>query len=341
MKVLIVKTSSLGDLIHTLPALSDAKHAYPDIEFHWLCEEAYEVLPYWHPAVKRVITLPWRRVRKQGFRQADRQLLWESVRQLRKEAYDYIIDAQGLIKSAVMTRLARGKRCGLDAKSARESLASWFYQKKVTVDFQQHAVWRNKQLFSKVLNYEMPQTIDWGIASFFREKHAIMTEQSFLFLHGTVWETKQWPIHHWKALAKLVVSQGYEVKLLWGNEEEKKRAQEIASVDPEKIRVMPRLELNEIAELMLKQLGVVSVDTGLSHLAAALEQPNVSLYGPTDPRLTAAIGKNQLHLQSHFHCSPCFRRHCLYSKTSPPCFDEITVEKVWGAMLQLLKKDSA
>ena len=157
-KILIVKMSSMGDVIHTLPAVTDACAIYPDIEFDWVVEPGFEQIPSWHPAVKQVIPAPLRRFRKtpwQSFKQGE----WSSfVKQLRKNRYDLVIDAQGLLKSAIVSLIAKGKRVGLSYESAREKGASFFYQQKVTVPWQQHAVERVRQLFAGALGYPVPKT---------------------------------------------------------------------------------------------------------------------------------------------------------------------------------------
>ena len=158
MRVLLIKTSSLGDILHVLPALSDAAAAIPGIRFDWVVEEAFAEVPSWHPAVDRVIPVAIRRWRKNGLR----ALLsgeWGGFRkQLRMEEYDQVLDAQGLIKSALVSWMARGERVGLDADSAREPLASRFYDRSIAVAKGEHAVIRLRRLFAEALGYPMPKS---------------------------------------------------------------------------------------------------------------------------------------------------------------------------------------
>ena len=169
-RVLIIKTSSLGDVIHTLPALTDAVHALGEIQFDWVVEENFSAIPAWHPAVRKVIPVAIRRWRKNIFRRLF-SAEWKKFRQqLKQEHYDYVIDAQGLLKSAWITLLAHGDSYGLDKHSAREGMASRFYQYPQTVARQQHAVERVRQLMSHSLDYQLDKLpLDYGIAEHIRK----------------------------------------------------------------------------------------------------------------------------------------------------------------------------
>lgn len=296
MKILIVKTSSLGDVIHLLPALTDAAAVYPDIKFDWVVEEGFQEIPRWHSHVNRVIPIAWRRWRKnlgQAWRQKQLQ---EFSKSLRSEHYDKIIDAQGLMKSAVVACLAKGLRCGLDFTSARENFASLLYQRRYSVVFEQHAVIRMRQLLAKVLDYPVSHTqANYGIHQHFIA-NGEANPQRLIFFHGTTWETKKWPEAYWQSLAKYCVDAGFSIALPWGNEEERQRAENIATVSPQ-IEVLPKLPLKDLALLLTNSAAAVAVDTGLGHLAAALNVPTLSLYGPTDPEQIGTCGDNQYHLR--------------------------------------------
>ncbi len=336
MHVLVVKTSSLGDIIHTLPALSDAACAYPDITFDWIVEEHFKEVPAWHPKVNRVIPVALRRWRKAGFSAFCDGEIQHFLKELRKSHYDYIIDAQGLLKSALLAMVARGtKRAGLSWTSAREALASIFYQKRVLVPWGPHAVSRARSLFAKVLNYPLPDTlanygIDCGKLSF-----PVLANPYYVFLHGTTWDTKHWPEIYWIELAELVTKAGFAVQLLWGNAVELERAKRIAHRLP-MVQVIPnKLRLSEVAGILAGAKGIVSVDTGLGHLAAALGVPTVSVYGPTDPKQSGTWGENQTHLAALFPCSPCFGRICQIvgnQKIDPPCFASVSPMRVWESL---------
>ena len=298
MNILIVKTSSLGDIIHTLPALTDARKYHPNIQFDWVVEENFSEIPKWHPQVRQVIPLAWRKWRKNMWSAWQDQALQDFYHRLRSQSYDLIIDAQGLVKSSLVTFLAKGVRCGLDYTSARESWASWLYQKKVKVLFEQHAITRARQLFALALDYDCPQDFpDYAIRSHFLP--TVGPEQNepyILFIHGTTWKTKEWAETYWIALAHRCVAQGWWVKIPWGNNIERERAERIAATH-DHIQVLPKASLSMLAQWLLQAKAAVAVDTGIGHLAAALSVPTLSLYGPTDPDRTGALGEHQIQIR--------------------------------------------
>lgn len=301
MHVLIVKTSSMGDVLHTLPALTDAMGVIPGIRFDWVVEEGFAQIPSWHPAVDRVLPIALRRWRKNWLGVAARQERCDFKRQLRLKRYDAVIDAQGLIKSAALvTRVARGEKHGLDAKSAREPFASWFYNHRHTIAVKQHAVERIRQLFGASLGYDVPKGRgDYAIAGHFIRpgQHRLNDAPYLVFLHSTTRKEKHWPEGHWRQLIELVSSSSYKIKLPWGTEFEYLRAMRLSDNYP-LVEVLPKLNLEEVANILAGAAAVVSVDTGLSHLAAALDRPNITLYGPTDPGLIGGYGNNQHALLS-------------------------------------------
>lgn len=290
MRALIVKLSSMGDIIHTLPAITDISRARPDIQFDWVIEESFKAIPSWHPSVKTIIPIKLRQWRKTPIN-AWQQGAWQTFyKQLRSQHYDYIIDAQGLIKSAVIASLARGnKRLGLDRHSAREPLASVAYTQCFSVSKDQHAIRRTQQLFYAALldrpSQPLPNNADlhYGISSsqFQTEKTSCPTN-TIIFIHGSSRSNKCWPEENWVALAKRANNAGFTVQLLWGNAEEKARAKRIAE-QCTSAHLLDTPTLDALAEALSQAKAVVTVDTGPGHLAAALNIPTVGLYGPTNP----------------------------------------------------------
>lgn len=337
MRVLIIKTSSMGDIIHTLPALTDAGNIYPNIEFDWIVEESFAEIPTWHPLVKKVIPVALRRWRKNIW-QAIRSGEWRHFyQQLRAKKYDYVIDAQGLIKSGFLTFFTRGLKCGYDRHSAWEPLACLSYQRTASVNPDQHAVNRVRQLFAAILNYSLPQEIPHYGIDLNRLPSPTLTNNYVVFLHGTTWPTKHWPENYWAELLKHVNNAGYQVLLLWGNTIEQERAHRLAN--NANAQVMPKLKLAEIATLIAHAKAVVAVDTGLGHLAAALHIPTLSLYGPTNAALTGTMGPNQIHLSAQFSCAPCLQKNCSYTKSAavfPACFSTVSPDQAWTKLASIL-----
>ena len=299
MRVLIVKTSSMGDVLHTLPALIDAQHAIPGIRFDWVVEEGFAQIPSWHAAVDRVIPVAIRRWRKAWFSvgvKAERKAFREAVQ---AEKYDAVIDAQGLVKSAALvTRLAHGTKHGMDWHSAREPLASLFYNQRHCVPKQQHAVERTRELFALSLGYTKPQSQgNYAIAQHFLNHLNADAGQYAVFLHATTRDDKHWPEANWRELIGLLVGSGIVIKLPWGAPHEEARAKRLAE-GFDNVEVLPRMSLEDVARVLAGAKFVVSVDTGLSHLTAALDRPNITLYGPTDPGLIGGYGQNQVECRS-------------------------------------------
>ncbi|MFZ7156502.1 lipopolysaccharide heptosyltransferase RfaC [Avibacterium avium] len=297
MRICLVKTSSMGDVIHALPALTDAQKAFPDLQVDWVVEENFAEIPTWHSAVKQVIPVAIRRWRKQLLQRKTWQE-WQSYRQLlQQNQYDAVIDAQGLVKSALFAvRLAQGAKHGYDRYSAREPLAALFYDERYAIDYQQHAVERIRQLFAQALGYALPnQQGDYGIAQHFPVQQSL--PPYVLLIHATTRADKHWRNQEWKKLAQNLTALGLAVHLPWGNEKEKQAAEWIAQ-GIENAVVLPKMDLTALAQHIANAQAVVSVDTGLAHLTAALDKPNITLYGATNPDLIGTYGKNQYHLQA-------------------------------------------
>ncbi|MGE6660548.1 lipopolysaccharide heptosyltransferase I [Stutzerimonas zhaodongensis] len=328
MRVLLVKTSSLGDVIHTLPALTDAQRAIPGIQFDWVVEEGFAEIPAWHPAVAQVIPVAIRRWRKHPL-QTLRSGEWRRFKaRLRETRYDLVIDAQGLLKSAWLTRYVKAPVAGFDRDSIREPLASRFYDRCYAVPRDQHALERVRQLFAQALGYSIPDLIaDYGLD---RSQLATPGEQPYLlFLHGTTWPSKHWPEAYWRQLAERMSEFGWAIRLPWGNAEEKARAERIAQGLPS-ASVLPRLNLGGVAKVVAGARACVAVDTGLGHLAAALDVPSISLYGPTLPGRVGAYGRSQVHL-----CAP--GPNAGKGDRHKPCFDGLSAEHVASELKALLR----
>lgn len=346
MRVLLIKTSSLGDVIHALPALTDAARAIPGIRFDWVVEEGFAEIPSWHPAVDKVIPVAIRRWRKnlwQTFKSGE----WRQFKQrLRESKYDLVIDAQGLVKSAWLTRYVKAPVAGMDRYSAREGLSSRFYDRRLSVERGQHAVERVRQLFALALGYNLPAGLgDYGLD--LNRLQLPPAAPFVVFLHGTTWATKHWPEAYWRQLAERLGQQGLQVRLPWGNPAEQARAERIAK-GLGNCQVLPKLNLVGVARVLAAAKACIAVDTGLGHLAAALDVPTLSLFGPTNPGLTGAYGKSQVHIASDFACAPCLQKKCTYKPSAddqrrfdlkrewPLCFTRLNPERVASQLRALL-----
>lgn len=339
MDVLLVKTSSMGDVVHTLPALTDAARALPDIRFHWVVEEAFTDLAARHPACVEVIPCALRRWRKSLWRSRGE---WRAFKQrLRQGDYDLVIDAQGLLKTALVTRLPKAPKYGLDKHSAREPLSACVLDHPQPVARDQHAIWRVRQLFAQSLGYQLPAEAaaslpDYGLRQ--RDDNKPITAGSqLIFFHGTTWASKHYPEELWRRLLELALEKGCSVKLPWGNEAEKARAERLAT-GLDGVEVLPSLSLSQLLDLLLTLDGFVAVDTGLAHLAAAAGLAGVALYGPTDPSLTGVVGAHAKSLSASFSCAPCVRPECGYRGDEgkgvfPACFSRLPPEEVWRQLL--------
>ncbi len=289
-KLLIVKISSLGDVVHMLPAVTDIYRMCPEIHIDWVVEEGFVQLPALHPAVNRVIPVALRRWRRDPGR-ALRTEFRRFAQALRARAYDRVLDSQGLLKSAVITRLARGVRCGQDFRCARESLAARFYDRTFFVPLGRHAVVRNRELAALALGLPLPEgEADYGIEAPAAPTDLDLPARYMVCLHGASRESKLWPHEHWLALIRVLTQQGMGVVLPWGSAEEHMRAEAIAEATAGG-RVLPWLDLKSLAGVLGGARAVVGLDSGLSHLAVALNRPTVALYTDTNPALTGVVGQ--------------------------------------------------
>lgn len=306
---LLVKTSSLGDVVHNLPVVSDLRAAFPDARIDWVVERSFAAIPALHPGVNRVIPCRlrhWRRhpLARQTWREvaALRQALGEQV-------YDAVIDTQGLLKSALVARLATGRRHGLDWRSSREPLAP-FYDVTHQVPWGRHAVVRNRELAALAAGISVPASLDYGIAPppfppgeteddsprdddrpwlDAGSRYGWVPEGPFaLLLHATSADSKLWPDHQWKKLIAHLSGEGVSAVLPWGTGAERARAVAIAEGMRDAV-VAPPLGLRTLAGVMGRAAMCIGVDTGLTHFAAALGRPTVGLYVATDPEATGVL----------------------------------------------------
>ncbi|HEY1545758.1 MAG TPA: lipopolysaccharide heptosyltransferase I [Xanthobacteraceae bacterium] len=289
--ILFIKTSSLGDVIHHMPAIAEARRHLPAAHLAWVVEEAYAPLVRLHPAVDMTLPVASRRWRGALLRGATWRECRAFVRAARARTYDEVIDTQGLLRSAVISRLARGRRHGYDAASIREPLAARFYDVRHQVSRDLHAIERNRMLTGRALGYAPGGDVDFGLN---RAKIAGAADAPYaIMLHATARVTKQWSEAGWISLGRALAARGLGLVVPWGTEAERERSARIAASVPG-ARVPDRRPLDEVARLVAGARFVVGVDTGLLHLAAALRVPLVGIFVGSEPGLTGPMGSGPI-----------------------------------------------
>jgi heptosyltransferase-1 len=286
--ILLVKTSSLGDVVHNLPVASDIRRAFPDAAIDWVVEEAFAAIPRSHPAVREVLPVAVRRWRSALWRRETCAEIGAFVKRLRERRYDAVIDTQGLLKSALITRIARGVRYGLDRESSREPLGL-FYDMTFNVPRSRHAVERNRALAAHALRYTAEQRVDYGIRSPAADFAWLPRQRYVVLLHATSAERKLWPEARWHELGQYFSRRAVCCVVPWGNAAERARSERLAEHMPAAV-VPPSLRVDEVMGLLAGAQAVIGVDTGLTHLAAALGGATIGLYCATDPARTGIYG---------------------------------------------------
>ena len=286
-RILLIKTSSLGDVIHNLPVVNDIHTHFPNAEIDWVVEESFADIPRLHPQVNQVFTVAMRRWKKYIFSQKTWHEITKFKKLIQQNQYNAIIDTQGLLKSALITRCANGVKHGYDKSSIRESLASYFYDKTYNISYQQHAVTRNRALVALSLGFAAPTNApDYGISA--PKCELTLPEKYIVALHSTSRNSKLWPTQYWADLGKQLAQQNLSLVLPWASDKEHLRAQAIAKEVQGSI-VLPQLNIRELSGVIANATAAIGVDTGLSHLATALNRPVVAIYTDTMPVLTGVM----------------------------------------------------
>ncbi len=289
MRVLIVKTSSMGDVIHALPAISDMARAIPGIQIDWLVENSFSAIAARHRDVARVIPIQWRKWRKS----LGDPKTCAAVRAWRKDMgqtrYDLVLDLQGLLKSALFASFAKGARAGYDWRSIREPLASMLYQRRASVPKTLHAIDRCRRLCAQSLGYALPSTPpDFGLQAAPQGWTPSSGAPFAALIPCASRPEKLWPQSDWIAVGQSLKARGWQVAVMWGNAEERRLAESIAEAVGGS--VPPFLTVTEIADTLAKADIVVGLDTGMSHIAAAHGRPTVGIYCDHEPGLAGLVG---------------------------------------------------
>ena len=289
----------MGDLMHALPAITEAKHQINNITFDWVVDKSFSSVPKWHPSVENTIETNHREWKLNLFSSQSRNEMKKVLNKIDESEYDLIVDMQNNLKSAFLSFMCNSSVTGLDAKSAREYPAHLAYEKKIMVPKAMHAIQRQKQLLASALGYKTDtENTDYGISKANFKKPLDMPSNNYaICVQNASWITKQWPIESWKELLRILEKRDINLLFPSGNQEELDRANEICSVS-EKALALEVLPLNEIAFLIDNSEFTLCSDTGLAHLSAVVGTPSLTLYGPTDTRLIGTYGENQNHFVS-------------------------------------------
>jgi len=290
-RILIIKTSSLGDVIHNFPMVSDIGAQFPDCKIDWLVEEAYVPLVKLHIGVNRIIPIAFRRWRKSIFSSSTWSELKNCIRNVRRYRYDLVIDSQGLIKSAIFARLAKGPSYGFGPRYSKEKLAGMSYNMRFSVNREQHMLDRCRQLSSLALNYQVAKKPHYGLI---KKERSATNKKNVVIFCSSAQSTKQWPTTDWIKISQYLSSKGFNCQFTWGNPGEQAICEKIISLSAGEL--LPKMPIDGVATLISQSYLVIGLDTGLLHLAAALEVPSIAIFGASDPLKTGPQGNGPIKI---------------------------------------------
>lgn len=301
-RILLIKMSSLGDVVHNMPVATDIRRQLPDATIDWVVEEQYVPLVRMHSAVDHILPIALRRWRRSLFSGASWREFGDFRRQLRSARYDAIIETQGLLKSALVAKLAHGRIYGFGPATAREPLASRFYDETCEFPPAAHKILRYRSVAAHALGYQVTASIDYGIKPA-APQPGLVSGRYCLAFHSTARSAKLWPESNWNELVRRVASAGCACVLPWGSKEERQRSERIASAGPRSV-VPPKLSIDEMAALIAGAEFVVGVDTGFMHLAAALTRPVVGIFCDSNPIDACPVGPGPTAYRGHIGKPP-------------------------------------
>jgi heptosyltransferase-1 len=293
-RILLVKTSSLGDVVHNLPVASDLRRHFPNAQIDWLVEEGFAAIPRLHPAVRQVLPLALRRWKKHLLKRNTWQQVGALKKALAAAEYDIVLDTQGLLKSAICARWAQGARHGYAADSIREPLAARAYEYTHQVSKKLHAVERNRRLAAAAFGYTLDSPCDYGIQASPLNAPWLPNDRAYVvLLTATSRDDKLWVEDNWIELGRALAARSMRAILPGGSPIERERAARIAAaIDG---IAAPALDIPALAQLIAGASGVIGVDTGLTHLGAALGRPTLAIFCATDPGLTGVYAAQAVH----------------------------------------------
>lgn len=341
MRILIVKLSAIGDVVHSLPVLSELRRMYPDSEIHWLVEEGAAGLLENHPLLDRVILCrrkSWLKRLKKGEPGVLREVA-AFIREFRSGEYDLVIDLQNLAKSSFWVLLARSER-KLGFWGTAEYAYAPLTEKIGPEDFNLHAVDRYLTFISYLGgSVDNPEFVVPIAAKHMARADELLAESGLAgkqvaAVHTfALWPTKLWTVEGFRGLVKRLQEELDIGVIFTGSESDRRYVDEVSlGLNPEPANLCGRSNLLELAALFKRCAAAVTTDTGPMHLAAAVGTPVVGLFGPTDPARTGPYGKQHTALRAGLDCSPCFRKSCPDIR----CMKHITVDRVFDAVKEKL-----
>ncbi|WP_157278275.1 lipopolysaccharide heptosyltransferase I [Aliarcobacter butzleri] len=280
-RIAIIKLSAMGDIIHAMVALQYIKKQYPNLQIDWFVESAFTGVLENNPDINEIIKLDLKSIKKDK-KEIINQI--KLIKKYEKNSYDLVIDAQGLIKSAIVSFFLGKSRVGFSKNSTREKLASFFYTKKVDIAYDKNAIERNVKVLSQALNFEITKDdiLNKKAFLFYKNENEVIYEylskdkKNVLFVIGASWPSK---MYSKEKFAKIINNLDENCLITWGNEAEKDVADFIVNIS--KAKVLPKLDLNSLKAIMSKVDLVIGNDTGPTHMAWALNIPSITLFGNT------------------------------------------------------------
>jgi heptosyltransferase-1 len=292
-EILFIKTSSMGDVLHHMPAVTDARRRFPDARISWVVDELYAPLARLHPGADEVLPIAVRRWRRNLLSGGTWAEIRAALRRLRARRFDIIVDTQGLVRTALMAKLAQGESHGYDAASVREPFAARFYDVRHSVGWDLHVIERNRTLTARALGYEPQGAPDYG---FDRGQFAAGAAKPYaIVFHATAKKTKEWPEERWLEVVRDLAARGLEIVFPWGNDIERARSERLAAAIPGG-RVPDLKPILEVGKLIAGAKLTVGVDTGFLHLAAALGIPAVAVFTIVKSHTAVPIGPGKVEM---------------------------------------------
>lgn len=290
MQILLIKTSSMGDLVHNCPVVTDILTHYPDARIDWVAEEAYQAIPKLHPGVRSVIPVAWRRWRKHLLQANTWREMGEFKRRLQEVDYDMVFDTQGLWKSVAIAKLSRNHAIvGGDRHSIKEGGASFFYDKRLPIAKSRHVIERCRAVAAGALGYRIDTPPHYGIRAEALVADWLPARPYAVLMHAASRPEKLWPEEYWIAVGKYLQQRGMIALLPWGNKDEQARSQRLASA-LEGAVVPPLMALDTAAHFLAGAAIVIGLDTGFTHFAAALGRPTIGIFCDSDGVQAAVFG---------------------------------------------------